>query len=71
MQRAANSHYEPTDEDAAMSDAIPKPTSVSQAEFLGAALRYCAVADWFEAHPCPWSRTMSPDQAMALFNQVE
>lgn len=45
--------------------------AVSQAELLGAALRYCAVADWFEAHPCPWSKTMSLDQAMDVFNRVE
>lgn len=45
--------------------------AVSQAELLGAALRYCAVADWFEAQPCPWTKQMSVDQAMALFNRVE
>lgn len=47
-----------------------KPVT-SQAELLGAALRYCAVADWFEAHPSPWSKTMSLDQAMGVFNRVE
>ncbi|MFA7238350.1 MAG: hypothetical protein WC058_15945 [Phycisphaeraceae bacterium] len=45
--------------------------AVSQAELLGAALRYCAVADWFETQPCPWTKQMSVDQAMALFNHVE
>lgn len=54
-----------------MSSATKNNPPVSQAELLGAALRYCAVADWFEAHPCPWSKTMSLDQAMDVFNRVE
>ena len=44
---------------------------VSQAELLGAALRYCAVADWFEAHPCTWHRHMSVSEALDVFNHVE
>lgn len=52
-------------------NALKNKPPVSQAEVLGAALRYCAVADWFEAHPCPWSKTMSPGQAMEVFNRVE
>ncbi|MCC7408383.1 MAG: hypothetical protein IT442_09935 [Phycisphaeraceae bacterium] len=44
---------------------------VSQAELLGAALRYCAVADWFESHPCAWRRCMSLSEAMGVFNRVE
>ena len=42
-----------------------------QAELLGAALRYCAVADWFEAKPCTWSSCMSVSEAMDIFNRVE
>jgi hypothetical protein len=38
---------------------------------LGAALRYCAVADWFESHPCPWQKHLSVDQAMGMFNKAE
>jgi hypothetical protein len=45
--------------------------AVSQAELLGAALRYCAVADWFESHPCTWDRRMSLSEAMDVFNRVE
>jgi hypothetical protein len=45
--------------------------AVSQAELLGAALRYCAVADWFESHPCVWRRHMSLDEAMDVFNRAE
>lgn len=45
--------------------------SAEESELLGAALRYCAVADWFEGHPCPWHKHMTVDQAMAVFNQVE
>lgn len=48
-----------------------KSPLVSQAELLGAALRYCAVADWFEAHPSPWRKQMTLDEAMAVFNRVE
>lgn len=42
-----------------------------QSELLGAALRYCAVADWFEGHPCRWHKRMSVDQAMEVFNKTE
>ena len=42
-----------------------------QAELLGAALRYCAVADWFEGKPCTWSSFMSVSEAMEVFNRVE
>jgi hypothetical protein len=48
-----------------------KNPSVPQSELIGAALRYCAVADWFEARPCPWSNAMSLDQAMEVFNRAE
>jgi hypothetical protein len=43
----------------------------AQAELIGAALRYCAAADWFESHPCAWSPAMSLDEAMDVFNRVE
>lgn len=45
--------------------------SAEESELLGAALRYCAVADWFEGHPCPWRKHITVDQAMAVFNQIE
>lgn len=45
--------------------------TLEESELLGAALRYCAVADWFEGHPCPWRRAMTASEAMAVFNQVE
>jgi len=44
--------------------------SLEESELLGAALRYCAVADWFEGHPCLWHKHMTVDQAMTVFNQV-
>lgn len=43
----------------------------NQNELLGAALRYCAVADWFESFPCTWHQQMSVCQAMAIFNRAE
>lgn len=45
--------------------------SAEESALLGAALRYCAVADWFESHPCAWHQHMTVDQAMAVFNQIE
>jgi hypothetical protein len=45
--------------------------SHEESELLGAALRYCAVADWFEGHPCRWHKHMTVDQAMAVFNEAE
>ncbi len=42
-----------------------------QSELLGAALRYCAVADWFESFPCAWHKQMSVCQAMAVFTLAE
>ncbi len=54
-----------------MNQAIKDNPAVSQAELLGAALRYCAVADWFESHPCVWHRHMSVSEAMDVFNRVE
>lgn len=54
-----------------MNQAIKDNPAVSQAELLGAALRYCAVADWFESHPCAWHRHMSVSEAMDVFNRVE
>lgn len=51
-----------------MSRTKPNP---DQSELLGAALRYCAVADWFESQPCAWRRHMSVSEAMDMFNRVE
>ncbi len=45
--------------------------SDGQTQLLSAALQYCAVADWFESHPCRWRKHMSVDEAMAHFNRVE
>ncbi|MCC7407354.1 MAG: hypothetical protein IT442_04740 [Phycisphaeraceae bacterium] len=44
---------------------------VHESELLGAALRYCAVADWFESHPCAWRKRMTMKEAMEAFNRVE
>jgi hypothetical protein len=54
-----------------MNQVLKDNPAVSQAELLGAALRYCAVADWFESHPCTWDRRMSLSEAMDVFNRVE
>lgn len=54
-----------------MNQAIKDNPAASQAELLGAALRYCAVADWFESHPSAWRRHMSVSEAMDVFNRVE
>ena len=54
-----------------MNQVLKNNPAVSQAELLGAALRYCAVADWFESHPCTWDRRMSLSEAMDVFNRVE
>ena len=40
-------------------------------KLLSAALRYCAVAAWFESHPCQWHKQMRVDQAMEIFNWAE
>ncbi len=48
-----------------------KLPSEIQSELLGAALRYCAVADWFESFPCTWRKQMSLCEAMAIFNRAE
>ncbi len=45
--------------------------SAVQSEVLGAALRYCAVADWFESRPCSKHTEESEAQAMDLLNRVE
>lgn len=42
-----------------------------QNDLLGAALRYAAVADWFEGQPCTWHKKMKVEEAMAIFNCVE
>jgi hypothetical protein len=45
--------------------------TILQNELLGATLRYCAVADWFESHPCAWHKHMSLAEAMNVFNRAE
>ena len=47
------------------------PTETLPGGLLGAAMRYCAVADWFESRPTRWHKHMSEADAMALFNRVE
>jgi hypothetical protein len=54
-----------------MIQATQDNSKVSQADLLGAALRYCAVADWFESHPAAWQRHMTLAEAMDVFNQAE
>lgn len=53
-----------------MTRSLKKQTAI-QNELICAALRYCAVADWFEGHPCTWQKNMNDEQAMAVFNQAE
>lgn len=53
-----------------MTDIAQSNPAVSQSELLGAA-PYCAVADWFESHPCVWQRDLSMHEAMDAFNRVE
>ncbi|MBI1374083.1 MAG: hypothetical protein GC159_15290 [Phycisphaera sp.] len=54
-----------------MASTMTDNPAVSQSELLGAALRYCAVADWFESHPCRWHGEMSLAEAMDVFNRAE
>lgn len=53
-----------------MTQSVKKQNAI-QTELICAALRYCAVADWFEGHPSTWQKNMSDEQAMAVFNQAE
>jgi len=46
-------------------------SQIDQGDLFGAALRYCAVADWFESHPCAWRKHLSVNQAMEIFNRAE
>ncbi|MCC7407231.1 MAG: hypothetical protein IT442_04115 [Phycisphaeraceae bacterium] len=54
-----------------MKDACKDKRAVHQSELLGAALRYCAVADWFESHPRAWRKRMTMQEAMDTFNRAE
>ncbi|MBI1373712.1 MAG: hypothetical protein GC159_13380 [Phycisphaera sp.] len=54
-----------------MESTMTDSPAVSQSELLDAALRYCAVADWFESHPCRWHGEMSLGEAMDIFNRAE
>ncbi|TWT40483.1 hypothetical protein RAS1_41940 [Phycisphaerae bacterium RAS1] len=51
----------------------PRLTDVKllEAEVIGAALRYVAVADWFEARPVARCRQDGEQEAMNAFNRVE
>lgn len=40
-------------------------------DLVAAALRYCAVADWFENHARRWQKHLSEPRAMQIFNEVE
>jgi hypothetical protein len=42
-----------------------------QAELIGAALRYTAVADWFEHRPITLEERARDQQGMDAFNRVE
>lgn len=42
-----------------------------QSKLCDAALRYGAVADWFESHPCAWHKHLSVNQAMEIFDRAE
>lgn len=42
-----------------------------EAELLGAALRYVAVADWFESRPFAHGRHAGEQEAFEAFNRVE
>lgn len=53
-----------------MSKASKTYRSLEESELLGAALRYCAVADWFEGPPGP-RKHLSREEAMALFDRAE
>lgn len=47
------------------------PQNNEQSELIGAAMRYCAVADWFESRPGNWQKRLSMDAAMEIFNRAE
>jgi hypothetical protein len=40
-------------------------------DLVTAALRYCAVADWFERRPRAWQKHLGEANALHLFNAVE
>ena len=48
-----------------------KDDKVLEAEVIGAALRYVAVADWFESRPITRREKARDREAMQVFNGVE
>ena len=42
-----------------------------ESELIGAALRYVAIADWFETRPCSRVERARDHAAMDVFNRVE
>jgi len=48
-----------------------RPQEPLEAEVIGAALRYVAVADWFESRPITRAEHARDRQAMDAFNRVE
>lgn len=42
-----------------------------ESELIGAALRYVAVADWFEGRPCSRAERARDHAAMDAFNRIE
>ncbi|MGD8453626.1 MAG: hypothetical protein PVJ57_17570 [Phycisphaerae bacterium] len=47
------------------------PLTRCEAELIGAALRYTAVADWFESRPITRAARDGEAEAMAAFNRIE
>ena len=48
-----------------------RQSALLEAELIGAALRYAAVADWFETRPFARHRRDGEAEAMNAFNRVE
>ena len=48
-----------------------KSTALLEAELIGAALRYAALADWFEARPISHAAPEREREAMEAFNRIE
>ena len=46
-------------------------SALLEAELIGAALRYTAVADWFESRPASRAAPNGEAEAMEAFNRIE
>lgn len=46
-------------------------SALLEAELIGAALRYTAVADWFESRPASRDALNGEAEAMEAFNRIE